>query len=174
MWFKLILYKICSDEIVKIEIFSFSFHNLCLLLFFHSFVLTFHFLDFYFRPLHSNHVHVHVKLNRCRLNVFFNNLYFYVSYIFHRLGSNQDRGADHWSVACKSILRMNLLGILCLNVHCASEVWSSGCYIEDFIEIRNYHDYRHVHVFWSVCCGSLREVKCLFCVCEKFSEIVTI
>ena len=36
-------------------------------------------------------------------------------------------GADHWSVACKSILRMNPSGILSLNVHCASEMWSSGC-----------------------------------------------
>ena len=52
------------------------------------------------------------------------------------------------------------------------------CTIEVVIKIRKYHDYRLCSV--SMCFdpravrSSLREVKCLFGVCEKFSEIVTI
>ena len=96
------------------------------------------------------------KVKSLTMNVFFNNLWFYVSYNFHRSGSYQDRGADHLTVACKSIkLRMNLLGIFCLNVHCASEIWSSGCvlFYKSF--------YWNKKISWFMCFDSRAVVLCV-------------
>ena len=82
----------------------------CFLFVFHSWF----FFHFYFRPMRMYIFPSKVK----SLSVECIKLY------FAPLGL---RGADHWFVTCKSIVRMNLSGILCFNVHCASEIWSSGC-----------------------------------------------
>ena len=48
------------------------------------------------------------------------------------IGSNQDIQVRITDPSPANQLRMNLSGILNLNIHCASEMWSSGCVLGVF------------------------------------------
>ena len=123
-------------------------NTLCLLL-----CLIVLFDVFIFRPFHSSHVHV------------------YLTPKVKSIARFQLSPLDQVPII-KSILRKNQLECtLCLR---NLEHWLCFVLYKFLLKLENIMIIDYVHVLWSARRSSLREVKCLFGGCEKFSEIVTI
>ena len=147
----MVLINSVLNVLMKFSIFYFYFYEQKYSVFtfvFHRFVVTLHiFLTLIFAQcIRAMYMYIfQTKVKSLTMNVFFNNLWFYVSYNFYRSGSYRDRSVDHLTISANQLnykwICWEYFAWMCIVTQKFGAV-VVFCFIEVFIEIRKYHDYR--------------------------------